>query len=160
MFYKGNDSKERDREDRNNHYDSLESESSSDSDLDKRASTHYKKVKQHIKQQDVQKSSRKVSRHRRISATDNYNPTIIRDIGSPTTIEEYEVTEKIPMEIVHSNKSKYKITGYEAAKDYWKYSEKYDLLKNWNYSKWNKTNEKSSKINNLRYIILTTNPLI
>ena len=119
----------------------MDSENSSDDNDNKRTSTHYKKVKQNITQQESRKSSRKISRHRRISAPDNYNPTMIRNIENTEMIEEYEVTEKIPMEIIYSNKSKYKLNESEAQKDYWKYSQKYDIVKNCKYSNENNTNQ-------------------
>lgn len=66
---------------------------------------------------------------------------MIRNIENTEMIEEYEVTEKIPMEIIYSNKSKYKLNESEAQKDYWKYSQKYDIVKNCKYSNENNTNQ-------------------
>lgn len=70
-------------------------------------------------------------------------------------IEEYEMTEKIPLEIVYSNKSKYKMGDRDTQKGFLKYSEKYDFAKNFKYSNQNNTENTIEHSGIIHYILLT-----
>lgn len=91
-----------------------------------RESKSMRKIRQeHEASVNGSKESRNISRHRRISAPDNYHPTIVRNIDHPEFIEEYEVTERKPLETVQPNKS-----CEDNQMDFHKYTDKYSLTKN------------------------------
>ena len=63
------------------------------------SSANERKVKNmHKEDYSKNEEERGVSRHRRISAPDSSHPTIMRKSSKPEYIEDYEETEKIPME--------------------------------------------------------------
>jgi hypothetical protein len=80
-------------------------------------------------------TSRNISRHRRISAPENYHPTIIRNMSNPELVNEYDITERLPIETsgIQSSKHNYsnKISSHFKDKaEYTKYADKYSLTKN------------------------------
>lgn len=119
-----------------NLHDSMEDyihEHKSDNSDDSERSSSAKKVK-YQPEIEVPQTTRNISRHRRISAPENYHPTIIRNMSNPEIIEEYEVTERIPIDVLHS--SKHQATRGDSRRDaYGKYSDKYSLTKNCKYYK-------------------------
>lgn len=70
------------------------------------------------------KDSKSTSRHRRINVESN-NPTIIRNMSKPEFIADYDITERVPIQIIESKKP-----SKEGPESYHKYSDKYCLIKN------------------------------
>lgn len=69
--------------------------------------------------------ARKVSRHRRINTNEISHPTMMRNMSHPEIIAEYDITEKIAIDNVHSSKNQ-DVTQFS----YQKYADKYSLAKN------------------------------
>ena len=82
-------------------------------------STGSKGNKDHLKKASIDEnipksqSSRNTSRQKRISASKNYNSTMIRNLSAPDLIEEYDVTKRIPAEAAgDTSTSKYGEKSY------------------------------------------------
>ena len=87
-----------------------------------------------------QDNSRHVNRHRRISAPDNYHPTVARNMSSPDLINEYDVTKNQPIETSGVQSSKHNYSSklqnkFSEKAEYTKYADKYSLTKNCKYYK-------------------------
>ena len=108
-------------------------------------STGSKRNKKHWKKASIDEnipksqSSRNMSRHKRINASENYNSTVIRNMSAPDLIEEYEVTERIPAEAANgASTSKYAEKQYKfydngEKAEHTKYADKYSLTKKCKY---------------------------
>ena len=110
--------------------DYIHEHKSDNSDDSGHSSSANKKVK-YQPEYEAPQTTRNISRHRRISAPENYHPTIIRNMSNPEIIEEYDVTERIPIEVLHSSKHREE----SRRKEYAKYADKYSLTKNCKYYK-------------------------
>lgn len=89
-------------------------------------------------------TTRNISRHRRISVNgrtliflnaienvNNYNPTVVRNMSTPDIIEDYEMTERIPLENMKASSTKNKSERLQKDKaENTKYADKYSLTKN------------------------------
>lgn len=73
----------------------------------------------------ILEQDRKISRHRRINTNEINHPTMMRNMSHPEIIAEYDITEKLVIDNVQSNKNQ-DVTQFS----YQKYADKYSLTKN------------------------------